>query len=148
MTTKEQERDALNRIREILGTLDAEGWVNMAFRGVCDIAENNIRDDFADSPVERVEELETDRGNWKDDAQHYKCEYEALKESYNKLQDKAVKRGNLIEEFRQIFTNDFEDANNLILENCENPDSIEFKKAVSARQDAKYWLDRIEEVVT
>ena len=155
MTTKAQELETLGKIRDLLGTLDADGWVNMAFKGVCDIAENNIRDDFADSPVERVEELERELKEteaklrtWKGDAEHFKGEYEALKESYNKLQDKAVKRGNLIEEFRQIFTNDFEAANDLILENCENPDSIEFKKAVSARQDAKYRLDRIEEVVT
>jgi hypothetical protein len=153
MTTKEQERTALNKIRDILGTLDADSWVNTAFKGVCDIAQENIDNDFACSPVERVKSLEKElkttqnsMESWKSDAVHYKGEYEALKEAYDKIQLKALNRGNLIEKFRQIFGDDLEDANDTILEYCEKPDSIEFKKAVSARQDAQYWLNEIDDV--
>ena len=153
MTTKGQERTALNKIRDILGTLDADSWVNTAFKGVCDIAQENIDNDFACSPVERVEELEKELDkaekreiSWKADAERYEGEYDALKEAYDKIQLKALNRGNLIEKLRQIFGDDLEDANDTILEYCEKPDSIEFKKAVSARQDAQYWLNEIDDV--
>lgn len=55
MTTKKQERDALQKIREILESLDFDGYVNTAFDGVLEIAESNINNDWACSLKEQVE---------------------------------------------------------------------------------------------
>lgn len=55
MTTKQQERDAISRIREILETLDADGYVRTAFDGVLEIAETNIENDWACSLKERLD---------------------------------------------------------------------------------------------
>lgn len=55
MTTKEQERAALEKIESILATLDADGWVNTAFAGCVDDARENIFSDFALSWKERAE---------------------------------------------------------------------------------------------
>ena len=64
MTTKDQERKALEKIRATLSTLDADGWVNIAFDGVCDQAEQNIDNDWAcsykqdaDLKAQRLEDL-------------------------------------------------------------------------------------------
>lgn len=155
MTTKEQERTALNKIRNILGTLDADGWVNTAFKGVCDIAERNIDNDYADSPVERVEDLaeELDKAekreiSWKADAEHYKGEYDALKEAYEKTRKdiseivtQRIKQKDAIEMIIQKLESGLEELNTTILEHCENPKSPEFVNAVSARKETKQLLD-------
>lgn len=150
MTTKEQERTALNKIRNILGTLDADGWVNTAFKGVCDIAARNIDDDFADSPVERVEELEKELDNaekreisWKADAERYKGEYDALNETYRIISAQGMKHKNAIETVIQHLENGIEELNTTILKHCENPKSPEFVNAVSARKETKRLLDTL-----
>lgn len=47
MTTKEQERKALEQIRKIVAGLGEDSYVATAFEGCFEIAEENIRDDFA-----------------------------------------------------------------------------------------------------
>lgn len=157
MTTKEQERTALNKIRNILGTLDADGWVNTAFKGVCDIAARNIDDDFADSPIERVEVLENalDKAekreiSWKADAERYKGEYDALKEAYEKTRKdiseivaQRIKQKDAIEMMIQKLENGLDELNATILKHCENPKSPEFVGAVSARKETKQLLDTL-----
>lgn len=66
MTTKAQERDALSRIREILETLDADGYVRTAFDGVLEIAETNIENDWACSLKEQVESARAGESDWKE----------------------------------------------------------------------------------
>ena len=158
MTTKEQERTALNKIRNILGTLDADSWVNTAFKGVCDIAQENIDNDFACSPVERVEELENEVEQYreyqkmyktaKNDAEHYKGEYDALKEAYEKTRKdiseiaaQRIKQKDAIEMMIQKLENGLDELNATILRYCENPESPEFVEAVSARKETKQLLD-------
>lgn len=66
MTTKAQERQALQKIREILETLDADGYVRTAFDGVLDIAETNIENDWACSLKEQVESARAGESDWKE----------------------------------------------------------------------------------
>ena len=47
--TREQERNALKRIRKIVESLGENSYVATAFDGAFEIAENNIEDDFANS---------------------------------------------------------------------------------------------------
>lgn len=49
MTTKEQERKALEQIKKTVADLGPDSYVATAFDGVWEIAESNINNDFGDS---------------------------------------------------------------------------------------------------
>lgn len=53
--TKDQEREALEKIKAILDTLGPDSYVGTAFEGCLEIAEENIENDFACSMKQRVE---------------------------------------------------------------------------------------------
>ena len=59
MLTKDDERLALQRIREILDPLPDDSYVKSAFDGCCDLAEDNIRFDWLQSMPNRIQYLET-----------------------------------------------------------------------------------------
>ena len=58
MTTKEQERKALEQIRKIFESLGEDSYVATAFEGCFEIAEENINNDFACSMKQRVDAAE------------------------------------------------------------------------------------------
>ena len=58
MTTKEQERKALEKIRKIVEELGENSYVGTAFEGCFEIAEENINNDFACSMKQRAEAAE------------------------------------------------------------------------------------------
>ena len=58
MTTKEQERKALEKIKAIIAELDSDGYVATAFEGCIEDAETNIEYDWACSMKERAETAE------------------------------------------------------------------------------------------
>lgn len=72
MSTKEQERKALEQIRKIVDSLDAGSYIGFAFEGCFELAEENIENDFACSMKDQ-----------RDDARR---EAEQLKEELRKLQ--------------------------------------------------------------
>ena len=171
MTTKEQERSALNKIRSILGTLDSDSWVNTAFKGVCDIAERNIEDDFADSPVERVGELERELAEYEEelaearkkletakleiknrdnaianrnaDITHLSAKIERYKKDISEAAEQRIKQKEFIEKVIGKLENRLAELNSEILAHCENPESPEFMNAVSNRRENKQLLDTL-----
>lgn len=58
MTTKEQERKALEKIRKIVEELGENSYVGTAFDGCFEIAEDNIENDFGCSMKQRAETAE------------------------------------------------------------------------------------------
>ena len=66
MSTKEQERKALEQIRKIVDSLDDGSYIGFAFEGCFEIAEENIENDFACSMKDQRDsarrEAETLRG--------------------------------------------------------------------------------------
>jgi hypothetical protein len=54
MTTKRQEREALQKIREIVEALGEDSYIGTAFEGVFETAEDNIENDFACSLAQQV----------------------------------------------------------------------------------------------
>lgn len=78
IATKEQERKALEKIREIVDGLGENSYIGTAFEGCFEIAEENIEYDFADSMEQRLEGA--------------KREIDFLKETVNKL---AFEKGSL-----------------------------------------------------
>ncbi|RKJ41912.1 hypothetical protein D7X94_00015 [Acutalibacter sp. 1XD8-33] len=57
MTTKDQEREALQQIKALVADLGPNSYIATAFRGVFDIAEENIDNDFSGNPVDHAQEL-------------------------------------------------------------------------------------------
>ena len=52
MVTKDQEREALQQIKALVADLGPNSYIATAFRGVFDIAEENIENDFSGNPEE------------------------------------------------------------------------------------------------
>lgn len=94
MTTKKQEQEALDKIREILEGLDRDSWLNWAFDGCVEMAQRNLDEDSANSMKEqrdnartKVEELESDVEFYKGQMDYWKQAYKECRESKNKLID-------------------------------------------------------------
>lgn len=62
MTTKEQERQAIEKIRKIVEGLGENSYVGFAMEGVLELAEENIRDDTAYS-MKRSAEIAQEQDN-------------------------------------------------------------------------------------
>lgn len=75
MTTKEQEKKALEQIRKIVSGLGEDSYIGTAFEGCFEIAEENIENDFACS--------------MKQNAEHYMELYENLQDEYYTLKASA-----------------------------------------------------------
>lgn len=60
MTTKEQERKALEQIRKIVDGLGKNSYIGIAFEGCFEIAEENIENDWGCSMKERAVKAEID----------------------------------------------------------------------------------------
>ena len=58
MTTKNQERKALEQIRKIVESLDEDSYIGTAFEGCFEIAQENIDNDWACSMKDRAESAE------------------------------------------------------------------------------------------
>ena len=58
MTTKEQERKALEQIKKIVDSLGEDSYVGIAFEGCFEIAETNIKNDWACSMKQSVVQAE------------------------------------------------------------------------------------------
>lgn len=100
MTTKDQERKALEQIRKIVESLGDDSYIGTAFEGCFEIAEENINNDFACSMKERAEAAEKnielarkkyeevkaklDQAEEWNEGWHRKCD--AMQETINKMQ--------------------------------------------------------------
>lgn len=57
MATKDQEREVLQQIKAMVTDLGPNSYIATAFKGVFDIAEENIDNDFSGNPVEQAQDL-------------------------------------------------------------------------------------------
>lgn len=53
MKTKQQEREALGKIAEIITSMGEDSYIGRAFAGCCEMAMDNIENDFANSMMEQ-----------------------------------------------------------------------------------------------
>ena len=66
MSTKEQERKALEQIRKIVEDLGPDSYIATAFDGCFEIAAENIENDFACSMKQRVEAVVVENAKLRD----------------------------------------------------------------------------------
>ena len=91
MTTKEQERQAIEKIRKIVEGLGENSYVGFAMEGVLELAEDNIREDTAYSMKknaeiawEREDKAEKENKDLKKEVEDLKKEVEDLKKTVEK----------------------------------------------------------------
>ena len=56
MMTKDEEREVLKKIKKLIDSTGADSYIEAAFAGCCEIAEDNIDCDFMTSLKDRAEE--------------------------------------------------------------------------------------------
>lgn len=83
MTTKAQERKALEQIRKIVEGLGEGSYLSMAFEGCFEMAESNIDNDFGNSPKEAITTLREKYEEAKAEADDKREAYNLLNERYN-----------------------------------------------------------------
>lgn len=155
MTTKEQERKALEQIKNILSTLDSDGWVATAFEGCIRDAEENIENDFAVSM----------NGRWQDAEQkieHLSAELAEAQEQARAANERAEKYSrshisaevlasisSVLQYHNQIkYVKEIDECNSVILKYADDPDNDEFRAAVSRRKLAQRLSDKLNGLVS
>lgn len=155
MTTKEQERKALEQIKNILSTLDSDGWVNTAFEGCVRDAEENIENDFAVSM----------HGRWQDaeqKIQHLSAELTESQEQARAANERAERYSkshisaevlasisSVLQYHNQIkYVKEIDECNSIIIQHADNPDSDDFRAAVARRKLAQRSSDRVNDLVS
>ena len=61
MMTKEQEREVLKKIKELIDSTGADSYIEAAFDGCVELAEENITNDFLNSLKERADKAYADK---------------------------------------------------------------------------------------
>ena len=84
MMTKQQEREALERIKNILADAGADSYIGMAFAGCVEDAESNIANDWALSMAGRWQSAEQKLEAVKAEADGLRAEREALRVELDK----------------------------------------------------------------
>ena len=84
MTTKDQERQAIEKIRKIVEGLGENSYVGFAMDGILELAEDNIREDTAYSMKERAEIAQKDARRAEKENKDLKAEIEDLKKTVEK----------------------------------------------------------------
>lgn len=88
MTTKAQERKALEQIRKIVEGLGEDSYIGMAFEGCFEIAEENIENDWGCSMKQNFESAVKEQGKLREIAAE-------LQEENRKFKARAEKAENL-----------------------------------------------------
>lgn len=85
MATKEQERKALEEIRNIVSELGEDSYIGKAFEGCYEIAEENIENDFWISMEDKYTMANRNAAESKDEASRYKKQIERLEKQVERL---------------------------------------------------------------
>lgn len=102
MTTKEQERQAIEKIRKIVEGLGADSYVGTAMAGVLEVAEQNIEFDAAFSLKAQAELAEKEAAQLKKTMEQQEMELKDLRENL-KRQKEATGEAMKVAEQRKMY---------------------------------------------
>lgn len=146
MTTKEQERKALEKIRKIVEELGENSYVGTAFEGCFEIAEENIDNDFACSMKQRAEAAQKEVEMMENEVDARKAVIYELTVERNKLKEKVLTTAEA-GAIKEILSHSKFEAADLadssaqrIVELADNPDSAGFRQAVQDNRKSKKRL--------
>lgn len=123
IATKEQERNALKKIKEIVAGLGNDSYIATAFNGAFELAERNIEEDAAYSAsyyIENLEEKNKRVYELNNDNKELKKEIDSLK---NELRKEIQNKNNVfiqLENAKEIFQIKLDDCSKEIKENIGN----------------------------
>lgn len=143
MTTKQQEREALEKIKGIVEELGENSYIGKAFEGCFEMARENIEDDFFDSWKERAERANREADMWRSKANELSARVASMHASIMKLEFSALDHDDLMECIDMVRERldrceaEIRAEAEAIIENAENPESDAFKDAVRRHKIAK-----------
>ncbi len=146
--TKEQERNALEKIKKIVSDLGEISYLKTAFDGCFEIAESNIDNDFGESLKDNLEFAEKKIEQLSYRVEQLQCENAALHKDLTTEKEHNVSKKSLeiaAEATRKVKGDYLEEViklKNTIVDNAETPDLPVFKEAV---QRYKFLKNECEE---
>lgn len=163
--TKDQEREALAKIKQMVEELGPQSYVGTAFEGCFEDAESNIENDFAFSMKARVEDAEeklremgSDLVSAKADAAHLKEQLTAAQEERSALERKLA--GQSLPEWLRFelhaFATEQEIAAHKSMDiaaedmaaTADHPQDIAFEGAVNFYRKAKEQRERCAKILS
>ena len=148
--TKDQEREALAKIKAIVESLGPDSYVGTAFEGCFEIAEDNIGNDFACSMKQRVDAVVLENMNLKEKLKDLQEKLEKSQEAYNlalecgqALNEKVLSDDDLtdcislVNEKIYEYEESVNKASKAIVELAEDPTSQDFIQAVNDHRTDK-----------
>lgn len=159
--TKQQEREALEKIKAIVESLGPDSYIGTALDGCFEIAEENIENDFACSMKQRVEAVVVENTRLKEKVKKLekevstmaldnrdlrlaiKKEKEEASATETALRERAVSDDDLTDCIQMArdsaygYREKMEEAAASVVELADDPSSPEFTKAVKDHRNAK-----------
>lgn len=137
MTSKEEERKALEQIKKIVSTLGPDSYIATAFEGCFDIAESNIDNDFACSMKQRAEAADRDASKYAVLAEQRKAEIEQLNSTNQSLRQDRDTVSELLVKERKQNAEEINRLNSIIAECRKDSDDKEYQIQDMANQILK-----------
>lgn len=141
MATKNQEMEALKKIKEIVADLGKDSYLAIAFEGCFEDAEDNIGNDFGCSMKQRFESAQKEADHFRELAGKLTDERDAavnevktLKSQVLDLKD-AISIHDLLQNEVASLKLEAEDEALVIVEFAEMPESDGFKQAVQKHRE-------------
>lgn len=165
MSTKQQEREALAKIRKIVESLGDDSYISFAFEGCFEIAASNIENDFADSMKQRAESAERKVEELQNKLAESEKDYEAAHAAAHVIAEQkdaeiATLKGEIAVLQRRILSQDdlydfeamvdnqiaeyeeeMKEAAAVIVNHAEHPEEVTFLDAVRVHRNAKRSAD-------
>lgn len=114
MSTKEQEMEALQKIKEILSGIDPNGYVATALDGCLEIAEDNIGNDFLCSMQQRADSATDEADAYRDLSEKYKHECIKYKAENEQLELRIAENRKNYTSILQKLNNEVEEKETMI----------------------------------
>ena len=113
VSTKEQERKALEQIRKIVSDLGEDSYIGMAFKGCFEIAADNIENDFAISMYDRWKSAEDEADLFRSrDAEHCR-EIDQLEAEIDSLKKVVYNCNEMIRRLQERLSNNASEKSDL-----------------------------------
>ena len=143
MTTKEQERKALEQIRKIVAGLGENSYVATAFEGCFEIAEENIDNDFACSMKQQYESARESADKYMVMVDDYEDEIKKLREEIAAIKRKTLSTADAGAIKQIVWSAKLEAARmtdqsaQYIVDAADDPTSEAFRQAVKDHRSGK-----------
>ena len=137
MTSKEEERKALEQIKKIVSTLGPDSYIATAFEGCFDIAESNIDNDFACSIKQWADRLEGQNKELTKTVAEQKAEIERLNSTNQSLRQDRDTVSELLVKERKQNAEEINRLNSIIAECRKDSDDKEYQIQDMANQILK-----------